>query len=153
VIEKNLYNLIIENVPILCVDGFIISDNKILLLKRNNYPAFGEWWVPGGRVLKNEELDNAILRKMKDETNLNVKIISKFDIYETIFDNKHTVNVCYLLSTDSIDVHINCEHSEYFWFQFENLPELDHRISNVIKKLNYYENISGRCLISGKTSF
>ena len=74
-IEEILYNKIIDVIPIICVDGFIIKDSKILLLKRTNYPALGEWWVPGGRVLKNESLDSAIIRKIKDELK---KIIKKW---------------------------------------------------------------------------
>jgi colanic acid biosynthesis protein WcaH len=141
-IENELYNKMVENLPILCVDGFIISNGKILLLKRNNKPAQGQWWVPGGRVLKNEKLENAILRKIKDETNLDVKIIEILDICETIFENKHTVNICYLLSTDDLNIKLNSEHSEYIWFELEKLPELDHRILKIIKKISNYENIN-----------
>ena len=62
-IDDSLYNKIINVLPILCVDGFIVDDDKILLLKRNNYPAINEWWVPGGRVVKNELLCDSITRK------------------------------------------------------------------------------------------
>ena len=81
-IEQKLYDSIIEVLPIICVDGFIVKDNKILLLKRNNYPALGEWWVPGGRVIKNETLNHAMLRKIKDEIQLDSEIIEQIGITE-----------------------------------------------------------------------
>lgn len=141
-IESELYSKIVESIPILCVDGFIISDGRILLLKRNNTPAKGQWWVPGGRVLKNESLEKALFRKITDETNLTVNLINRLDVCETIFEDKHTVNICYLLTTSDLNVKLNSEHSEYNWFDLENLPELDHRILKTIKKISNYENIN-----------
>lgn len=134
-IEDSLYNIIVDNIPILCVDGVILSNDKILLLKRNNTPAKNEWWLPGGRVLKNEKLDIAILRKVKEETNLDVDIIEQLGISETIFESKHTVNVCYLLKTSSLDVTLDSDHSEYNWFSLDNLPKIDFRILEIIKKI------------------
>jgi colanic acid biosynthesis protein WcaH len=136
-IEDSLYNVIVDNIPILCVDGVILSNNKILLLKRNNTPAKNEWWLPGGRVLKNEKLDIAILRKVKEETNLDVDIIEQLGISETIFESKHTVNVCYLLKSKNSDIILNCEHSKYNWYSIENLPNLDFRILEVIRKIKF----------------
>lgn len=124
-IESTFYNKIIDVLPIVCVDGFIVEDSKILLLKRKNYPAVDEWWVPGGRVLKNEILKDAILRKIKEETQLSINIVNQIGVSETIFDKKHTINICYLLeiSDSSGQVNIDSDHSEYKWFPIENLPK------------------------------
>ena len=52
-IEEDLYKKIWLEMPIPCVD--IIFQNKegyFLLLKRNNEPLKSEFWLPGGRILK-----------------------------------------------------------------------------------------------------
>lgn len=134
-IDIELYHKIIENMPILCVDGLILMENKILLLKRLNYPAKGEWWFPGGRVLKNEKISDSIIRKVKEETNLNVEIISQIGVYETIFEKKHTVNIYFLLKNLNSEIILNSEHEKYFWFDLVNLPKLDNRVLNIIKTI------------------
>jgi colanic acid biosynthesis protein WcaH len=137
-IETDLYNKIIDVLPIICVDGFIFNDNnEVLLLKRLQYPAMNEWWVPGGRVLKNEKLINAINRKIKEEINLEFEIVNQCGITETIFDKKHTINICYLLKLIGNNIpEINySEHSEYGWFNLNNLPsELNIHIKEMIEK-------------------
>jgi colanic acid biosynthesis protein WcaH len=134
-IDSEIFDIIVENIPILCVDGFIISDGKILLLKRNNYPAKNEWWVPGGRVLKNEALSDAIFRKVKEETNLETEIIKQIGVCETIFETKHTVNICYLLRIKKTKIILNSDHSEYKWFHLNQLPDMNIRVLEIIKKI------------------
>jgi ADP-ribose pyrophosphatase YjhB (NUDIX family) len=132
-IESELYTRIIENLPILCVDGLIIKDDKILLLKRINEPAKGEWWFPGGRVFKNEKINQSIIRKVKEETNLDVEIVKQIAVCETIFEKKHTVNICFSLKPINDEVILNYEHEKYCWFDLSELPNLDERILNIIK--------------------
>ena len=136
-IEQKLYDSIIEVLPILCVDGFIIKDDKILLLKRNNYPALGEWWVPGGRVIKNETLNEAIIRKIKDEIQLDSEVIRQIGITETIFETKHTINICFLVSIDSDNIVLNSEHSEFKWVSLNELPI---GLNSELKRIIDFEN-------------
>lgn len=131
-IETQLYEKITEVLPIVCVDGFIIKNFEILLLKRKKYPAINEWWVPGGRVLKNEILTDSILRKVKEETGLTVKIIKQIGVTETIFEKKHTINICYLLELKEGNVRIDSDHSEYNWFALDKLPENFNNELNII---------------------
>lgn len=69
-IPASLYRNIHASVPVVCVDIVIRQGKRFLLVKRNNKPARGEYFVPGGRVLKNETLEAAALRKLKQETGL-----------------------------------------------------------------------------------
>lgn len=43
---------------------------KILLIKRGNHPYIGQWALPGGFVGSNESLEEAALRVLKVETNI-----------------------------------------------------------------------------------
>lgn len=43
---------------------------KLLLVKRKDHPYMGKWAIPGGFVNKDESLDNAAARELKEETNV-----------------------------------------------------------------------------------
>jgi colanic acid biosynthesis protein WcaH len=47
---------LIENAPLVSIDLIVRQREGILLGKRVNRPAQGFWFVPGGRVYKNESL-------------------------------------------------------------------------------------------------
>lgn len=84
------YQKIIESVPIVCVDAVIINDNnEYLLVKRQNEPLKGEYWVPGGRVLKNESLRDAIKRKMKQELGIELNVEKLLGYFEDFYEKTH----------------------------------------------------------------
>ena len=49
------WRTIVEHVPIVSVDLIVTHDDGIVLGKRTNEPAKGEWFPPGGRVRKHRE--------------------------------------------------------------------------------------------------
>jgi colanic acid biosynthesis protein WcaH len=62
------YKKFLEQMPVVCIDAIIMNNNgQYLLIKRKNEPLKGDYWVPGGRLLKNETLNDAVLRKVKEE--------------------------------------------------------------------------------------
>ena len=45
IINKELYQQIVQVIPIACVDLVVVDDvGQVLLAKRTNEPAIGEWW-------------------------------------------------------------------------------------------------------------
>ena len=117
------YRLILNSIPILCVDVLIVHDGKCLLLKRDNEPAKGEFWFPGGRVRKNESIQNTALRKAKEETNLDCEYVKIISVEETIFSKTatmhsdvHTVNICcHLIPVDIGSLKLDKHHNDYKW--------------------------------------
>jgi 8-oxo-dGTP diphosphatase len=65
------------------IDAVILTeDNSIILIKRR-YPPFQDYYaLPGGFINKGETPKQALFREVKEETNLNVKIISKIGYYK-----------------------------------------------------------------------
>ncbi|HGY7193620.1 TPA: NUDIX domain-containing protein, partial [Escherichia coli] len=58
-LDDNAFKNIIRNTPLISIDLIIQNEkDEYLVGKRNNRPARGFWFVPGGRILKDESLDN-----------------------------------------------------------------------------------------------
>jgi 8-oxo-dGTP diphosphatase len=57
------------------------SPNKILLIKRRTVPFRGYWALPGGRVDLGETVEQTIVREVKEETGLDITVLSKIGEY------------------------------------------------------------------------
>jgi 8-oxo-dGTP diphosphatase len=55
--------------------------DKILLIKRSTPPFVGYWALPGGRVDPGETVEQTIVREVKEETGLDIKIVRKVGEY------------------------------------------------------------------------
>ncbi|WP_437880318.1 GDP-mannose mannosyl hydrolase [Pseudomonas sp. LRF_L74] len=62
------FRTVLASTPLVSID-LVVCNNKgeILLGQRLNRPAKGYWFVPGGRILKNETLDAAFIRLTRTE--------------------------------------------------------------------------------------
>ncbi|MDD3296204.1 MAG: macro domain-containing protein [Candidatus Omnitrophica bacterium] len=65
--------------PFLTVDGLIEYKDGLVMIERSN-PPLG-WALPGGFVDYGESLEEAIVREIKEETNLNFVDFRQFKVY------------------------------------------------------------------------
>jgi colanic acid biosynthesis protein WcaH len=122
-IPADKYNFVLEWLPVLCVDVLIIHNEKCLLLLRENEPAKGTYWFPGGRINKNEQIKEAALRKAMEETNLTCDFDKIISVEESFFNKTgnmitdvHTVNICCALYTEDISaLRLDKFHKSYLW--------------------------------------
>lgn len=127
------YKSILSSIPILCVDLLIINNGKFLLLKRENEPAKGEYWFPGGRLLKFETIRDASLRKAREEVNLECDFKNIISVEETIFKKNsnmscdiHTINiVCKLVTNNIKKIKLDNLHSDFLWASFQDIFDLN----------------------------
>jgi len=68
------------------------NDVSILLTKRNVEPFKGYWCIPGGHIEQNEDAITAVIREVKEETNLGFtpRFLSYLD---EIYPERNTHNV------------------------------------------------------------
>jgi len=128
-----ILRLIRSKSPILAVDGLILKENKILLVKRAIPPFSGYWTLPGGHVKYGETVEEAIQREMKEELGGEFKIKKLLGVYS---DPKrdpryHSTAVIFLLEKiDNQEIRLNFEGGEYKYFSSQELPQnigFDHR--------------------------
>jgi colanic acid biosynthesis protein WcaH len=77
---------IVAEVPIVSVDLLVRYEGGLLLGKRTNEPAKGYWFMPGGRVYKNETRSEAVHRIGKEELGLEVEIVESLGAFEHLYD-------------------------------------------------------------------
>ncbi len=67
-LNNEVFRTVVDSTPLISIDLVVQNSlGKCLLGQRLNRPAQGAWFVPGGRVLKNETLDAAFHRLTLDE--------------------------------------------------------------------------------------
>lgn len=71
--------------PIVGVAGIIYSGQKIILIRRGQEPARGEWSFPGGAVEVGETLEQALRREIWEETQLEVEVVVLSAVINRIF--------------------------------------------------------------------
>jgi 8-oxo-dGTP diphosphatase len=85
--------------PLLTVDGVVVEDGAVLLIRRRNPPFAGRYALPGGFVDVGETVEAAVVREVREETGLDTVITCLLGVYsDPARDPRgHTVSVTYLL--------------------------------------------------------
>ena len=130
-LSQEIFSSVIKNTPLISIDLIVEnSEGKILLGKRVNEPAKGFWFVPGGRVFKDETLDMAFSRTVKEEIGLDLQReesifqgtyehFYKNNVFNHAFSTHYIVLAHKILTTSTLQ--LNSQHEEYRWFKKEEL--------------------------------
>jgi len=122
-VPEKLYREIHKYVPLPCVDIVVVAGKEFLLVKRKNKPEQDKWWLVGGRVLKNERLAEAALRKLKQETGLNGRVGKFLGIYEYFSKvgyfpgmNAHMIALDFVVHVNQKDrIRLDWQSSRFRW--------------------------------------
>ena len=127
-LDSKNFKIIIENAPLVSIDLCIICDSQVLLGKRNNEPLRGVWFTPGGRILKNEAWQDALLRIAEVElglTDIAVEDFSLMGMWDHFYSNSaldqntstHYVNLPHYAEFKSKpQIALDDQHGEFEWF-------------------------------------
>lgn len=93
--------LCVEVPPIISAAGIVEKDGKILLLDHTYLKGYG---FPGGMVNAGESLADAVLRKVTEETGLEVIGLEYFTSTASSFQKIPTLNVSFIVHVSGTEV-------------------------------------------------
>ena len=102
----------------------IIQDElgNFLCAKRGEWKSLpGKWEFPGGKANQGEELTSALIREIKEELSVDIKVIREFNRSVT-GDIELVCFVCDLISEKPT---VSTDHSELRWVSEKDLSSLD----------------------------
>lgn len=104
---------------------------KTLLVKRSGTAGLNEglWEIVYGRIDQHEELEDAVKREVFEETGIYQlevkKLLRIWHIYRGEKDaDKEVYGLTFYCETDSENVSLSSEHTEYKWVTFEEASQI-----------------------------
>ena len=96
---KEEYLQVVKNTQIVSVNMVVLNkEGQVLLGYRNNSPAKGKWFVPGGRVYKHEKIPDAVRRITKEQLGHELEHARELGVfhhsYDDNFDNQRFGTQC-----------------------------------------------------------
>lgn len=114
------------------VGVMILKENKVLLGKRHTNPqkasselhGEGSWTMPGGKLHFREELEEAAVREVLEETGIKIKSIELISVSNDKTGDSHFVTIGFLCTDFEGEPKIMepDEITQWGWFALNNLP-------------------------------
>jgi len=82
---------------------------------RNNEPGKDLWFTPGGRIFKDEKLEDTVKRVLPEETGLQPTNITQISTMSHIWPTAHTVTTYFKVEVNSDKVKLDEQHRGYRW--------------------------------------
>lgn len=131
-LDNATFSTVLTGTPLVSLDLIVQSaDGSVLLGQRVNRPAKGYWFVPGGRILKNESLAAAFERLTVNELGqrfaiTSANLIGPYDHFysDSVFGetpSTHYVAIAYLIVVPHLANLPREQHSAYRWFKVDEL--------------------------------
>ena len=101
--------------------GFIVKDNKVLLLRRKGKETFE---LPGGTIEFGERIKDCLVRELKEETDIEVEIENLIVEEENVAGIRHWIVLgyaCKYIGGEAKRMESDT-HDEVRWFDLSNLP-------------------------------
>jgi len=111
----------------IAASAVITHNNKILLLKRaSDAKLFPNYWTfPSGEIEETDTTtEQAVIREVKEETNLDFKPLQKLGFYESIADNKRHFALVHLGSWSGKIKRQESEVSDFRWCSYNEAKKL-----------------------------
>ncbi len=93
---------------------------RLLLIKRGDHPYIGQWALPGGFVQMDESLDEAALRELKEETNIDKIYIEQLYTWGDVGRDPRTriISISYmsLVNSSTLDIKASDDADDAKWF-------------------------------------
>jgi 8-oxo-dGTP pyrophosphatase MutT (NUDIX family) len=122
---------------IVAVSAVIFRQGKVLAVRRSPLKiGAGLWETPSGRVQKSERVLDAVMREVREETGLNIRLDSRpIDAYAAKRGSSPMVVILYRAEWVLGEVQLSSEHDRFAWWtpaQFareSTLPRLSEAVA------------------------
>ncbi len=117
--------------PRVGVGAVVLSENRVLLVKRGQPPAVGKWSLPGGLVHLGETTREAIVREVAEECSVRITVAGVAGVVDRVVRDDvgriryHYVLVDYLAFPDSTRVTAGGDAADARWVQIDSVAGLD----------------------------
>ncbi len=108
--------------PKLAVVVVVSRDGKILMVKRDIEPMMGRWSFPSGYVDRGEIVEEAAVREVREETNVEVELDRLLGVYSS--RGASVVLVAYAAQVRGGFAEAGDETQAVEWFSSDDLPPL-----------------------------
>ena len=127
-LDYSAFQTVVASTPLISIDLIIENlQGEALLGQRLNKPAQGYWFVPGGRILKDETIEQAFLRLTKEELGNEISFskasfIAPFEHFYNDNFSGENFSTHYIVLAFRIKLDIQLEslpkdqHQSYQWF-------------------------------------
>ena len=117
------------------------SDGEILIVKRHPKSRTDPdtWELPGGKVDEGESFDDALVREIKEETNLDCKVGDLAIAIQHDYPHKRTVQMIMHLDDVEGELMISDEHTDAKYASIDEIKTLtlSSCLEKVLEKKNY----------------
>jgi len=128
-LDRDTWLTIVRHAPLISIDLVVTRpDSRVLLGLRENEPACDTWFVPGGRILKNERLADAFARLTRGELGHQLPyreatLLGAFEhLYDTNFARQPGITTHYVVLAHRVNVAADfapegdAQHRELRWW-------------------------------------
>src|SRR4051812_8086317 len=127
---------IVDVTPLVSIDLILRNErSEVLLGQRTNRPAQGLWFVPGGRIRKNERVKEALQRISRHELGVTISAATLLGVFDHIYPDNFLgapgVNTHYVVLGMAAELAGNLrftaddQHSELKWWTEASLLTSD----------------------------
>jgi len=117
--------------PMVTVDAAVFTfssdKTKVLLINRGNEPFKGKWALPGGFIDMDEELEDAVVRELEEETGLAGVRLEQMRTFGTVGRDPRgrMITIVFMgIATEGQDkIKAGDDAANAQWFDIEELPE------------------------------
>ena len=100
------------------------KQKRILATQRGRGDYKGKWEFPGGKIEQDETVEQALFREIKEELNLDIRILEFFQKVNYTYPEFRLEMDCYFVEIQSGEL-ILTEHLAYRWLNITQLKKVD----------------------------
>ncbi len=120
--------------PVLTVDGILVVNGKLLLVRRGREPNKGKLALPGGIVEYGETTEEAVVRELREETGISTKPVRLLGVYsDPARDPRgHFITAAYVMTYEDGQLRAGDDAADALFLPIRDTPRLAFDHSRIV---------------------